>query len=204
VIRDTWSWLQAQIGRRSRIRTARGIRFLLTVSLTLLLIVGTVVLLEASSQQRSVSHAISSAAPLLVARADFHSETEYAGKDLELNVAISQIGDDCQAPLHGGVCLRYSVVLDEKPVMAGYGVIPLADVHVTASSIQVKVDTRTVANFVHVVGAGGPVLIRWSTGRPATSVASAQLNRPLRASAQGSIAAYALPSSGAIATVIYQ
>jgi hypothetical protein len=201
VIRDTWSWLLALLGRWSRIRNAHDVRVLVTVSLTLLLIFGSVALLGASSHQRSITHEISGAAPLVVARADFHSETEYAGEDLELNVAISQIGDDCQAPLHGGVCLRYSVVLEEQPVMAGYGVIPLGDVHVTASSIQVTVDTRKVANFVHVVGAGGPISISWKTARP---VAGAQINRPQKATALGSIAAYTLPSSGAIATIIYQ
>jgi hypothetical protein len=201
MIQDIWSSLQALLRRRFRMHTARGIRVLVTVSVSLLLILGTVALLGAALHQNSVTHAIGSAAPLLVARADFHSETEFQGKDLELNVAISQIGDDCQAPLHGGVCLRYSVVLEEQPVMVGYGVIPIANVHVTASSIQVTVNTRKVANFVHVVGAGGPISISWKT---ASRVAGAQTNRPLRATAQGSVAAFALPSSGAIATIIYQ
>ncbi|PWT70481.1 MAG: hypothetical protein C5B60_12130 [Chloroflexi bacterium] len=181
---------------------ARGIRVLVIVSLTLLLILGTVALLGTAARRHSVTPpAIGSAAPMHIARADFHSETQFDGKDLELNVAISQIGDDCQAPLKGGICLRYSVVLDEQPIMAGYGVIPMSDVHVTASSIQVTVDTRRLSNFVYVAGAGGPISISWKTARP---VAGAQINKPQKATAQGSVAAYALPSSGAIATMIYR
>jgi hypothetical protein len=143
---------------------------------------------------------------VIVVRADFHSETEFHGKDLEMNVAISQTGDDCQAALNGGTCLRYSVVLDEKPIMAGYGVIPLTDVHMTASSIVVTVDTGKVPNFVYVVGTGGPISIRWKAASAKAAATSALVNKPQKALAQGRIASYVLPgpSTGAIATIIYR
>lgn len=201
MIQRTWSLLIAplmQIPRR-----ARSIRVLVPLALTLTLILGAAALLGNIGQQRANTHTVG-ASSLLVARADFHAETQFRGKDLELNLAISQTGDDCSAALNGGVCLRYSVVLDEKPIMVGYGVIPITDVRVTASSIGIKVDTSKVPNFVQTVGAGGPISINWKIASPAAGIASAQINRPQKATAQGGIASYALPSSGVIATIIYR
>jgi hypothetical protein len=171
----------------------------------LMLILGMAALLGTLGQQRSNTNAhASTTRPLLVARADFHAETVFQGKDLELNLAISQTGNDCQAALNGGVCLRYSVVLDENPVMAGYGVLPMADVYVTPTTIGVTVDTRRVPHFVHTVGTGGRISVTWKTMSPAGAAASAQVNRPQKATAQGGIASYSLPSSGTIATIIYR
>jgi hypothetical protein len=202
VIQHTWSSLIALL---ARIPNSAGHTRALVVSLFLtpILIVGGVAVLI---QQSQTNIAAAGASPVVVARADFHSETEFQGKDLEVNVAISQTGDDCQAALNGGVCLRYSVVLDEKPIMAGYGVIPIADVHVTASSIVVTVDTSKVPNFVYVVGRGGPIAISWKTVSPKAAVTSDLVNKPQKATVQGSIASYVLPgpSTGAIATIIYR
>jgi hypothetical protein len=174
-----------------------------TLVLAPILLVGGVAILI---RQHQTNIAVAGPAPVVVARADFHSETELQGKDLEVNVAISQTGNDCQAALNGGMCLRYSVVLDEKPIMAGYGVIPIADVHVTASSIVITVDTRKVPNFVYVVGKGGPISLSWKTVSPKAAVTSALVNKPQKATAAGSIAGYVLPgpSTGAIANIIYQ
>jgi hypothetical protein len=90
--------------------------------------------------------------------------------------------------------------------MAGYGVIPITDVHVTASSIVVTVDTRKIPNFVYVVGKGGPISLSWKTVSPKPAVTSTLVNKPQKATAEGSIASYALPgpSTGAIATIIYR
>lgn len=201
MIQHPWRSLIARLGRISP--GLRRIRVLVPTILTLVVVLGTVALLGAIGQQRANTHS-TGAASLLVARADFHAETLLRGKDLELNLAISQTGNDCQAALNGGVCLRYSVVLDEKPIMAGYGVIPMADVHVTASSIGVNVDTSKVPNFIHTVGTGGRITVNWKTASPSTAITSAQINRPQKATAQGGIASYTLPTSGVIATIIYR
>lgn len=187
-------------------RRLRANRALLPLALTLILILGLAALLGALGQQRAnATMRPSASAPLLVARADYHSETVLRGQDLEMNVAISQTGNDCQAALNGGVCLRYSVVLDERPVMAGYGVIPMADVKVTSTMIKVTVDTRKVPNFVHTVGTGGQISVTWKTSSPpAGAAASAQVNKPQKATVQGGIASYSLPSSGVVATIIYR
>jgi hypothetical protein len=196
----TWSSLIALLARLPH-SVPRTRTLAVTLILTPILIVGGVALL---ARQHQIKTAAAGPAPVVVARADFHSETEFQGTDLEMNVAISQTGDDCQAALKGGVCLRYSVVLDEKPIMAGYGVIPIADVHVTASSIVVTVDTSRVPNFVFVVGTGGPISLSWKTVSPKAAVTSALANKPQKAKAQGNIASYALPSSNVIATIIYK
>ena len=127
-----------------------------------------------------------------IARADAHAETLYNGGDLELNVAITQTQSDCQAPLNNGVCLRYSVVLDEQPIMAGYGVVPQRNVHVTPSGITLKVDTSKVPDFVNVVGSGGLIVMNWKTSSP-----MAKASVPYKAAAQGGIGPYSFPSNGA-------
>ncbi len=187
-------------------QSVRRIRTLVPLALVLLLILGTAALLGTIAFQRANTQA--AALPpghaVLVSRADYHSETLLNGQDLEMNLAISQVADDCQAPLSGGYCLRYSVVLQEKAVMVGYGVIPAKDVKVTASSITIKLDTRKVPNFVQVVGTGGPINISWKTANTASTVSAAMLNKPQKATAQGGISTYAFPNSGAIATIIYK
>ena len=198
--RTTLLGSQRRIARRPRTNRA-----LLPVALALMLILGMTALLGTLMQQRSNTNAhATSTRALLVARADFHAETEFQGKDLELNLAISQTENDCQAALNGGICLRYSVVLDENPVMAGYGVIPMADVRVTPATIGVTVDTRQIPHFVHTVGAGGRIAITWKTASQVGAAASAQVNRPQKATAQGVVASYPLPGSGTIATIIYR
>jgi hypothetical protein len=151
------------------------------------------ILLGAMAQQRSstgVNAGAAKAASMQIARADAHSETLYNGGDLELNMAITQTQNDCQAPLNNGVCLRYSVVLDEQPVMVGYGVVPLRTVHVTPSGITITVDTSKVPGFVNVVGSGGMIVMNWKT-----SSSMAKANVPYKAAAQGSIGRYSLPSN---------
>jgi hypothetical protein len=127
-----------------------------------------------------------------IARADAHVETPYNGEDLELNIAITQTQNDCQAPLNNGVCLRYSVVLDEQPVMVGYGVVPLRTVHVTPSTITLTVDTSKVPDFVTLVGPSGMIVMNWKTASP-----MAKANVPYKAAAQGGIGRYTVPSTGA-------
>lgn len=201
--RTRWSTVVRSLRRLPR--RLRANRALLPLALTLIVILGMAALLGTIRQQHSnVGARPSATATLLVARADYHAETMLRGKDLEMNVAISQTGNDCQAALNGGACLRYSVVLDEQPVMAGYGVIPMSDVQVTSTMIIVTVDTRKVPNFVHTVGTGGQISITWKTTSPAGAAATAQVNKPQKATVQGGIASYTLPSSGVVASIIYR
>lgn len=134
----------------------------------------------------------------LVARADLHVETLQNGKDLEMNLAITQTENDCQAALNGGVCLRYSVVLDEQPMMVGYGVIPRGSMSATASSVVLHVDTSKVPNFVNLVGQGGPITINWKAAASASPAKSGLPQQAVRqAEVQGSIARYAVPQKTA-------
>jgi hypothetical protein len=165
-------------------------RVLGSLALVLAISAAGAILLGAMAQQRSIAGA-SVAAPKQIVRADAHAEIPYNGEDLELNVAITQTQSDCQAPLNNGVCLRYSVVLDEQSAMAGYGVVPLKNVHVTPSGITLKVDTSKVPGFVNVVGSGGLIVMNWKTSSP-----MAKANVSYKAAAQGGIGPYSFPSTG--------
>jgi hypothetical protein len=178
----------------------RNVRVLGPLAVALAIIAAGAILLGAMAQQRSstgVNAGAAKAASMQIARADAHSETLYNGGDLELNMAITQTQNDCQAPLNNGVCLRYSVVLDEQPVMVGYGVVPLRTVHVTPSGITITVDTSKVPGFVNVVGSGGMIVMNWKT-----SAAGVKANKANSATAQGGIGRFICPSNGVIATVI--
>ena len=207
-----WNSLTARLTRIPTIlQGPHRARVSLPVALTLLPMLGAALLLGMFAQQRTTARALAAppAPAVRVSRADFHSTSLLNGEDLELNLAISQNGGDCQAALNGGYCLRYAVVQDlsascDTAVMAGYGVIPAADVRVTASSITITVDTSTIPHFVHTIGIGGPISLSWKTTTPAGKAPSAMLNRVQKATAQGGIASYAVPSSGVIATIIYQ
>jgi hypothetical protein len=173
--------------------SVRNVRVLGPLALTLAIVAAGGILLGAMAQQRSSAGANDGAAKVAsmqIARADAHAETLYNGGDLELNVAITQTQSDCQAPLNKGVCLRYSVVLDEQPVMVGYGVVPQRNVHVTPSGITLTVDTSKVPDFVNVVGSGGLIVMTWKTSSP---IAKASV--PYKAAAQGGIGPYSFPSA---------
>lgn len=169
-----------------------------------LLIVAMAGVLGTFALQRGKTQAVATTSALVIARADFHSETLYKGEDLEMNIVISQIGNDCQAALNGGFCLRYSVVLEEQALMVGYGVIPTSDVQVTSSSIVITVDTSKVPHFVYAYGTGGPLNVSWKIATKAGTSPNVLHNKPQVASAQGSISTYSVPSNEVIATVIYQ
>jgi hypothetical protein len=201
VIHQTWNRLIALL--RQLPRGLRQVPALAPLAAVLLLIPATAALLGTIALRHDNTQAVAES-PLVIARADVHSETQYDGKDLEMNIAISQIGNDCQAPLNGGFCLRYSVVLDEKAVMIGYGIIPVADVRVTPSSIVISVDTSKVPHFVYSASAGGLLSVSWKIATQAGTSPSAMRNKPQKAAAQGSIATYSIASSAVIATVIYQ
>lgn len=178
----------------------RNIRTLGPLALALAIIAVGAILLGPMAHQRpsvSAAHAAADAAPMRIARADVHVEILYNGGDLELNVAITQTQNDCQAPLSDGFCLRYSVVLDEAAVMVGYGVVPLTTVHVTPFGIALTVDTRKVPGFVNVVGSGGMIVMNWKTASPV-----AKTNVAYGATAQGGIGRFSVPSHGVIATII--
>jgi len=174
-----------------------NLRVLGPPALALAIVAAGGILLGAIAQQRTgvstrANVGAAKAASMQIARADAHAETLYNGGDLELNVAITQTQSDCQAPLNKGVCLRYSVVLDEQPIMVGYGVVPQRNVHVTPSGITLKVDTSKIPDFVNVVGSGGLIVMTWKTSSP-----MAKASVPYKAAAQGGIGPYSFPSTGA-------
>lgn len=187
-------------------RSVRRVRALGPLALTLVLVLVAAILLGSIGHPRASTGATGhvGAASLLIARADVHVETVLNGKNLEMNLAITQTKNDCQEALNGGVCLRYTVVLDgdgdhEQALLAGYGVIPQANVNMTASSIVLKTDTSKIPNFVHVVGQGGPILINWKALSAVTKAGAVR-----KATAQGGIAQYTIPSNGVIASMLFQ
>jgi hypothetical protein len=193
--------LIAQRMRRGGLQeSVRNVRVLGPLALVLAIVSAGALLLGAMAQQRSstgVNAGAPAAAPMQIVRADAHVETPYNGEDLELNIAITQTQNDCQAPLNNGVCLRYSVVLDEQPVMVGYGVVPLRTVHVTPAGITITVDTSKVPDFVTLVGPSGMIVMNWKT-----SAAGVKANTAHSATAQGGIGRFTYPSNGVIATII--
>jgi hypothetical protein len=187
----------SQLAHGMRLRwlpqSVRNVRVLGPTALALAIVAAGAILLGAMAQQRSSTGAnvgAAKVASMQIARADAHAETLYNGEDLELNVAITQTQNDCQAPLNNGVCLRYSAVLDEQPLIVGYGVVPQRNVHVTPSGITLKVDTSKVPDFVNVVGSGGLIVMNWTTSSP-----MAKANVPYKAAAQGGIGPYSFPST---------
>lgn len=145
----------------------------------------------------------------LIGSADFHMESVPGADDaaaagdseLEVNLTISQTASDCQMPLYGEFCLRYDILLDDDAVQAGYGLIPLSDVSVTASSVTLRVDTRREPRVTRTTGDGGLIQLTWSlaTGLPrpalhATGVAAATV--------RGSLIGYTVPPDGVTAAVL--
>ncbi|HEU5348994.1 MAG TPA: hypothetical protein VFU63_10330 [Ktedonobacterales bacterium] len=184
--------------------SARNVRTLGPLALALAIIAAGAILLGPVAHQRpsastGANVGAANGAPMRIARADVHVESRSNGKDLELNVVITQTQNDCQAPLTVGFCLRYSVVLDEEPVMVGYGVIPQSNVHVTPFGIALTVDTSKVPGFVNVVGSGGPISITWKTVPP-----TARVGVMRQVTARGTLVSHEIPTNGTIATMLVQ
>ncbi len=188
-------------------RDARAPRGFVPGVVTLFLVLAAAVLLAMSGQHpASATNANGSATntstvavrPALLARADMHADTPYKGEDLELNLIITQDANDCQDTLSSGFCLRYSAVLDEKTVLAGYGVIATSAVHVTPSLIVLTVDTSKIATFTHVVGKGVRIVMTWRTNAP-----SAKGGILHGASVVGSVGSYRVPVHGVVASTLF-
>ena len=177
------------------------------LALALVLMVGAVVVLGQGAQARSGSQGINnqtsqrtpgSAKPARLQRADVHVETPYNGKDLEFNVMLSQTENDCQGSFsNGAYCLRYALIIDEAPVLAGYGMVPASAVHITPGNIVIHVDTAKVPGFVVVLGPAQVVSINWKQ-----LLAQSKVGTPMDAGAAGSLGTYQVPTSGPRGTVI--
>lgn len=189
---------------------ARRLQALWPLGVTLAVVVGAVLLLgsggagaRSGATPSSAAQTASGAAkaPLQIARADAHAEYVQQGRDVEVNLALTQTQNDCQAPLNGGVCLRYSVVIDEEASLVGYGVIPAAAVTVSAGAITLHVDTGKTPGFIHVVGGSVLIVATWKSAATATAAAAAaKAGAQQQATAQGTIGTYTLPSVAASGT----
>ena len=183
------AWLLG--GRRFAGRLAPwALTIALTMSVTLLLNGSHGAPLHAASagQQSQASQAASVAHAARIARADAHIEALVNGDDLEINLTISQTENDCQASLSNGVCLRYTVVSDERPVFIAYGVIPLSAIHVSQNKIVLRVDPSKVAGFTFVMGAPALINVTWQ-------VSSGAQGALQRCAVEGSIGAYTFASA---------
>lgn len=143
------------------------------------------------SSQASQTAALAPSHPTRIARADAHIEALVDGHDLEINLSLTQTEDDCQASLRNGVCLRYTVVSDERPVILAYGVIPLSAIKVSQGKIVLRVDPSKVPGFTFQMGPPQIINVTWQ-------VKSGALGALQRCALQGSIGSYSftgVPSS---------
>lgn len=137
----------------------------------------------------------------LIGRADVHVDGTLGASEFELDLSISQTQNDCQAPLRGRVCLRYSISLDDQPLQSGYGVIPMGDVIVSANSITLKLDTHHESAVIRTSGTGGIIALTWSTPSrlPQPASRAAMLAIP---TVRGSVIGYTIPSADVTAGLL--
>jgi hypothetical protein len=191
----TRAWLPTWARRSPRLATAA-----LAVALTL----GLALARGAAGSPQSVARAAGAVGAKLqrqaaattthsprVARADAHIESQVNGADLEINLAITQTENDCQAPLNGGVCLHYAVISDEQAVMVGYGVIPGSDMKMSGGKITLRVDVSKTPGFARVTGSAPLIIMTWQA-------ASGKSGMVQRCSVQGSIGSYTFSNVTAI------
>lgn len=133
--------------------------------------------------QASQPMALAQAHTPRIARADAHIEALVNGDDLEVNLSITQTEDDCQVSLRNGVCLRYTVVSDERPVILAYGVIPLSAIQVSHDKVVLRVDPSKIAGFTFLMGAPQVINVTWQAK-------SGAIGALQRCALQGSIGAY--------------
>jgi hypothetical protein len=140
-------------------------------------------------------------ARVLIARADLHVDDLPSDAELEVDLSISQTQGDCQMALRGQLCLRYNILLDDKPVQAGFGLIPLADVTMSPLTVTLRTDTRRGSHFVRTAGAGGVIALTWYTvtGLPHPSARGTLL---ADATVRGTLTGYAIPATNVAAGVL--
>ena len=136
-----------------------------------------------------------------IGRADLHVDDLPGDEEREVNLSISQTQSDCQTNLRGQLCLRYNILVEDEPVEAGYGLIPLSAVTVTANTITLRVDTRHAPHITRTAGGGGLISITWSvsSGLRQPSGATAALSAT---TVQVSIVGYSIPSANVTAGVL--
>jgi hypothetical protein len=172
------------------------------LALALALMIGSALLLgwvsRSTGSAQSNRQALGVAKTTKVERLDVHVETPYQGKDLEFNVSVTQTENDCQAAFtNGDYCLRYALIIDEAPVLSGYGMVPASDVHITPGNIVIHVDTAKVPGFVANLGSAQIVSVNWKQLQ-----AQSKIGSPMMASAQGELGSYQIPTGGPTGTVI--
>jgi len=138
---------------------------------------------------------------ILIRQADLHVDTTIGDDELEVDLSISQMQNDCETPLRGRFCLRYTILLEDKPIQSGYGLMPSGNVETAESSITLWVDTSHEPGVIRTAGTGGTIALTWST--------LAALPRPVQgasaltsASVQGSIVGYVIPRTNVTAGVL--
>jgi hypothetical protein len=182
----------------TRISRASPRSILRILVLPIALSLGVVAYTVSQTIVHTVSPASGPAASQAIGRADVH----IYNSSVELNLSITRTENACQTPLNGQFCLRYSVVVDERAVQVGYGLIPRGAVRMTGSNIILSTDTKT-NRFHHVVGPGGPISVTWTEQPGSSSVAAANQTSSLSpAWVQGTVIGQALTGPGLEASVL--
>jgi hypothetical protein len=140
-------------------------------------------------------------ARVLMERADLHVDDLPSDAELEVDLSISQSQGDCQMALHGQLCLRYTILLGDRPVQAGYGLIPVANVTMSPPTITLRTDTRHESQFVRTAGPGGVISLTWFSAA-GWSHASARGTSFADAVVRGTLAGYAIPATHVTAGVL--
>jgi hypothetical protein len=138
---------------------------------------------------------------VVIERADLHVDDLPSDAELEVDLSISQTQGDCQMALHGQLCLRYNILLDDRPVQAGFGLISLADVTMSPPTLTLRTDTRHESQFVRTAGAGGVISLTWFS-TAGWSHASARGTSFADALVRGTLAGYAIPTTHVTAGVL--
>lgn len=195
-----FNWMRARLSTWARRTPGPAPAGLAPARLALALTMGLMMLLGAASGPHGAARAtgatrhsqvaIAVSHNPQVARADMHVESQVNGADLEINLAITQTENDCQAPLNGGVCLRYTVVSDERAVMVGYGVVPVADMKMSGGKITLRVDVGKTPGFMRITGPAPIIVMTWQA-------ASGKSGAVQRCSVQGSIGSYSFSNATA-------
>lgn len=136
-----------------------------------------------------------------IGRLDVHVDDLPSAPGLELDLSVTQSENDCGAPTHGQMCLRYSITQDDKPVQAGYGPLPVSQVTVHGAAISLATDTHGDPKVVRTSGAGGPISLTW-VAVAGWSPVDAHASILREASVQGSVIGYVIPSTNVTAAML--
>lgn len=191
-----------------RFAQAQGARHLLKIpalvgALALALVGVGIIAVSAHPAARTATHAAAHTTPArqLIERIDLHVDDLPGSEELEVNLALSQTIDDCGHPLNGEFCLRYSIMEDDTPVQAGYGLIPSSAVSFHGPTVKLNINTSVIPGFVRTAGSGGKINLTWVSVGSLPQVA-AHASFLADTTVHGNVLDFTVPSTNVTAAVV--